>query len=1065
MPMAPSPVAQSGLLRFPMQAVAGPLSFGASRVHVWSRESTTGGGSVQQMFLSGDVQVRIGVYELTAARAVVWLEKLADVGEEEPAWNPDTMTTPPAERAGDSDRAGVYRVFIYFDRVASPSAHVSVSVQADRLPVRAVIDVRGPLGLTYDMLIQGQPSDPLMTEAEAALEASLAGTSGPAPSLRASAGRLGAAPSEGRSFLPMTAERLAARSQEEPGAATEADGAFSGPIFAAAGVLSVAASDLTLVTAAEENSLLVSGGLAIQYSDARSGRSLQLTAQRGVVFTEPVDLPNLARLRTQDVRGIYLEGDVIASDGQYTLRGPRVYYDLRANRAIVLDAVFWTYDQQRRLPLYVRADSIRQQSRSEFVAKRARLASSAFFEPDFSIGATSVTITRRQVPAEPEGLIPTVRSWFASPQTRVEGEAAGPAFSSQVEAGRVGRPRFELESDLSPRGEDEASVSQNRIAAENITLNAEGVPFFYWPSYEGTIDEPLLRDLRAENRSSSGFAIQSRWNAYRMLGLRGTPFTRADAMIDAYFSRGPGFGTILEWAGPDTRGNALMYGLFNDRGTDVLRSGARSDNDGRNRGLITVEHVVRLDEKWTFFGEFAYQSDANFVQAFYPQLAESGREFTSQAFVRRLDDNTAFFAGLKGTPNNFVTNEYLLQSQGYSVTKAPEIGYVRQADPLLSSVFGDLLTWSQEYRYSRAAMKFDTVTPAERGFPTDEASLRSFGLLSNQTFYDQLTAAGFLPQDVHRFDTRQEIDAKIELGPVNFVPFGVARLTAYDHGFETFSPDDTSRYRFWGSTGGTVSTQFQRVDNDAESRLFDINRIRHIVEPSATVYTSATNRRAGTLPVYDENIENLSTGTAGRVGVNQIWQTQRGRPGRTTSVDLFSLDLNYVNASNSTERRSPVGRFLDFRPELSSFGEYLTADGAWRATDATTLTGGTVYDLDIKEQARTSAGVVVQQAPDVTLSLDYRYLNQLDLTSLGGGIAYRFANQYVVSFGSSYDLTRSELQSFGAEVRRDFQSIKLGFNISRSLITDETRFGFSLTPRLNEQRGRIPILGEQEPVR
>jgi hypothetical protein len=102
----------------------------------------------------------------------------------------------------------------------------------------------------------------------------------------------------------------------------------------------------------------------------------------------------MERMETELAGGPLIEGDVVASDGRYTLRGPRIYYDLQANRALVIDAVFWTYDEQRRLPLYVRADSIRQRSAGEFFAENARLSTTAFFEPDFTIGASTVTISR-----------------------------------------------------------------------------------------------------------------------------------------------------------------------------------------------------------------------------------------------------------------------------------------------------------------------------------------------------------------------------------------------------------------------------------------------------------------------------------------------------------------------------------------------------------------------------------------------------------------------------------------------------------------------------------------------
>ncbi|MGH7244142.1 MAG: hypothetical protein ACREJD_12070 [Phycisphaerales bacterium] len=1070
-----------GGLRFPMRTVRGPVSFGAARVTTWSRESPATGTTVQQMLLAGDVKVTLGVYRFSAARAVVFIEKISDATDEQEAEDVPIPFAP-------DQSAGVYQIYVYFDRVSSPMAEISVSVQANRLPVRAVIEPEDGIDLRYDLLIQGESNDPLVAEAERALAnilrqqegAETVATTTPDFDSRK---RLSApVPSESRSYLPPTANQLASKAAEDMDATTLQNVAFTGPIFAKDGIFTIAPGDVTLISGTEENSLLISNGLVVQYADTRSGRTLQLTAQRGVVFTDPTEIKDMGRLRASDVRGFYLEGDVIASDGQYTLRGPKMFYDVRRNKAIVLDGVFWTYDQQRKLPLYVRADTIRQKSSNEFEAKRARLASSAFFNPDFSIGTTTVTLTRRQVVSKPDGILPTVQSWTSGGQgsgsapsgATAPGQTTGArGLATVADAGGVGTvptTGYEMETDLITASALMPSmVTENYIDAKNITLNAEGFPFFYWPYYEGTIDEPLLRDLQAENRTGSGFAIKSRWNAYRLIGLKGTPFTRADVMLDAYFSRGPGLGTNLAWAGPDANGSALMYGLFNDHGTDVLPTGERHKYDGENRGIVLMDHALALNDKWTLLGEGAYQSDANFVESFYPEMAQTRREFTTELYLRRLEDNTEFTTNLKGSTNSFITNEYLLQSQGYYVSKAPELQYLRQADPLLSGWFGDVLTWTQEYRAGMMGMKFDDVTPSYRGFSNPALSQQIFGIDPNQTLAQSLQAQGNISQQVFRFDTRQQVDAKIEMGPVNFVPYGVVRLTGYDHNFQQFSNNagstDDDRYRLWGATGGTLSTQIQRVDNSADSRLFDIHRVRHIIEPSMTLFTAATNRDSSTLPTYDENVEAIAKGSSFRAGVNQIWQTQRGSPGHYYSVDVFTLDANYVDSTSSTDTRSPVGRFFDFRPELSSFGKYGNLDSAWRVTDATTLTGGTVYDFNLNQQARTSAGIIVQQTPDVTANVDFRYLNALDLTTLGGGLAYRLANQYVVTLTASYDLTNNQLQGIGAEVKRDFQSMRLGFNIAHSEISGQTSFGFTLTPRVGDARGRTPILGEQAQVR
>ncbi len=41
-----------------------------------------------------------------------------------------------------------------------------------------------------------------------------------------------------------------------------------------------------------------------------------------------------------------------------------------------------------------------------------------------------------------------------------------------------------------------------------------------------------------------------------------------------------------------------------------------------------------------------------------------------------------------------------------------------------------------------------------------------------------------------------------------------------------------------------------------------MHRIRHIIEPSVTLFTAGTNRDSSTLPTYDENVEAIAKGTS-----------------------------------------------------------------------------------------------------------------------------------------------------------------------------------------------------------
>ncbi|CAN0593595.1 unnamed protein product, partial [Laminaria digitata] len=188
---------------------------------------------------------------------------------------------------------------------------------------------------------------------------------------------------------------------------------------------------------------------------------------------------------------------------------------------------------------------------------------------------------------------------------------------------------------------------------------------------------------------------------------------------------------------------------------------------------------------------------------------------------------------------------------------------------------------------------FSEVDAREYGFTTNSLADAAFGTTATQSLGDKFRAAGLDESPVTRVDTRHELNVRFDLGPIRVNPFVVGRLTAYDNDFATFSPAQTDEVRYWGSGGITLSTTISKVDDGIESRLLDLHRIRHIIEPSITVWGSDSNFERGDLPIYDDDVEGLIEGTSVRAVLDQTWQTKRGGVGRWRDVDLVKLRTEY----------------------------------------------------------------------------------------------------------------------------------------------------------------------------
>lgn len=939
-------------VRFPLEATPGVIDLRGVRAWAWKEEG--GGSGTRRLLLEKDVRLTLGTFEFHASKASVWLEEL------EP---------------------GVYQVYAVMDRVSTPRADPSVAVSAERLAVQGVVRTGGSPTLRADLVQEGRPSDPFLGAAERELAVHLRRLLG-IPTLEAGEPiARGADASVSEDELEEMLARLPAMDRERA-------------IFDSTGTISFASGDVVAVSGEEETTLLLTGGVTVLYQGRtatdRLPRTMQMKAERAVVFLPPdaLDVQSISGLDASSVRGIYLEGEVMATDGQYTVRGPSVFYDLQNDRALVLDAVFWAYDRAKSMPLYVRAKAVRQESADEFKAEKVTIANTGFAKPNFTLGARKITLTRRH----------------------------------------------------DARGEADYTLD-----ARGVTARGMGVPFFYFPWYRG---DPVNRPLRNLTFDSSGGgpAIKTTWDGLAMLGIEGPSGLDVDLLADFHFERGPGVGVELRWDRPGSEGNLLTYWLVNDQGEDRLRTGRELGHDNEVRGLTMGEYRQRLDANWKFWLDAAYASDETFVDAMFDPLQSTRRPLSTGLYVARADDNSHLAIEARGNLNDFLVNDYQLQTRGYMTEKLPEVLYTRQADDILGGVSPGTLTWFSEYRAGRMEMSFNEPTAREMGYVNDNLAQRAFGINADESIGDRLRAAGFTEDAVTRLDTRHELVLKLNMGALQVTPSVVGRVTHWDDDFEEFSPDEDDSTRFWGGAGVRVGTTIQRVRDGVESRALDLHRLRHIIEPSVTVWRGTGTIDRADLPIYDQDVESLLDGTIYRIAIDQTWQTQRGGAGRWRSVDVFTLNAEFVTSSG-TDGEAAIGRYFDFRPELTLPGDWAGAEATWRLSDALAATGSVIYDTDAGRSERSSVGLLVDHSPLMSTSFEYRTIDPIDAKYLDVVSRYLLGDKYAVYGLVSYDIDQSGFRTVGAEVRREFQSVVVGVSVSYDDIEGRTSFGFVVSPK------------------
>lgn len=732
--------------------------------------------------------------------------------------------------------------------------------------------------------------------------------------------------------------------------------------------------------------IMLIGDVNVIYNDYEGRQDMSLRAQRAVIFLTE-DWRDAARQEEVDasvVRGIYLEDNVIATDGAYTVRAPRVYYDLALNKAILLDAVMYTWEVEEQVPLYLRADVMRQTSATSFNADRALLTTSEFGEPHFAIGSRRVTIEQHQTSG--------------------------------------------------------GAIRQKFTGVHN-TFEFGGLPLFYWPYIAGDDREIPLREVGVGYSEDDGPQITTTWDLFALVGYEAPDGVDLEGNLDYLGDHGVGLGTEFEYDVNKMFGQFNAYILPYDTGEDEIDGRNTVKQDGDTRGYALWQHRQILEDNWELSLEGAYVSDVTFLEEFFPDQAYEAKPYETSLYVKKQEDDWALTLLNSYDLIDFTPQLTTLQTPGYTVEKLPELGFFTTG----VSFWDDRLTWTSDTRLSRMRMHFGNDSPSDRGF-TNNQSMQLFGIPAAMPFDTAFESAGFPGDWVGRFDTRQEIAAPLNVGIFNVTPYAVGRVTAYDDDFVDFAGQDDP-VRLWGMIGTRVHTQFNRVYDGVENRVLNINGLRHIIEPSINIFYADTTIDEDELPVFDYDVEHLAQGGGVTLGLKNTLQTRRGGPGRERTVDWITLTTNYTFRDKETDPDFEIARFFDYRPEYSVGGDHFYAELLWMVSDVLAVTGELTYGAeDFDQVVQWRVGMSMQHTPRLSTYINYQEIHVLMSQLLTYGISYQLTTKYRVGVQQTYDFHRDDTSNFDVIIERKLPRWTLRLIASIDEIEEDQSIGVVLIP-------------------
>jgi hypothetical protein len=389
-----------------------------------------------------------------------------------------------------------------------------------------------------------------------------------------------------------------------------------------------------------------------QKQDEKGG-VLELMADNAVIYYSGDE--NQSSASGMQVKGVYLYGDVVITDGPRTIRAQEGYYDFRKDKGLVINAEMRTYDDDRGMPVYVRAEKIRQVSENKFTADNATITSSEFHKPQICSTMDEITV-------------------------------------------------IDKTPDKNKNGDEGNNIYQ--VDMRDVRMKYYGHTFFRWPRIKTNLQQSDLPIKTASIGSDSdwGTTLETEWYLSRILGLKEPEGVDTTLNLDYFSKRGAGAGAKIEYEREKYFGEMVGY-IIHDSGEDELgRSSDRKDLEPprKLRGHFRSQHRQYLPEGWQLTTELSYSSDEHFYESFYRKEDLTNKERETVVHLKKIKDNHGLSILGKARLNDF----------DQTTEEAPTVEYHLTGE----SFWDDRLTFYSDSTISRFRERYKSRSGEPAGF-------------------------------------------------------------------------------------------------------------------------------------------------------------------------------------------------------------------------------------------------------------------------------------------------------------------------------------------------------------
>ena len=758
---------------------------------------------------------------------------------------------------------------------------------------------------------------------------------------------------------------------------------------------------------------MVVEGLDQKVADQDIG-TLDLSADKIVVWTDALSSTNFSGSAEQSSKlplQVYLEGNIVIRQGNNVLRASQAFYDVRENRALLVNAELKTKIDGFAAKVRVRASQLRQLTLKTYQANNASITTSEFAKPGYELRASEIFIEPRNV------------GW--------NGE--NPAKFNPA------------------TGEYEPDETLWATAVDTTFL-VEDVPLFYLPQLSAPAEDPNipLRNVNVQYDSIFGFQIDTVWDAFKLFGLDKPEGQRWDLQLDYLSFRGPRVGIDGTYRGRDRFGYAGEY-----RGTawSTLIYDTGNDNLGRDRlslepkqelrGGISVRDRWELPYDMTLDSEFAFLSDRNYLEQYREQDYDVGKDYESVLYLKQQQQNWAWSAMVRPQLYNYYNNTQWLPRGDLTLLGEP--------------LFDTPITFSS-HSYAGYAVERIADAPTD---PNDYFSVlpyeanASSGVFSTKNELDapfQLGPVNFVPYVQGEADYWTQTDNGESLGRL----YGVLGLRSSVEFWRAWPEVSSDLFALnglahkmtfdldWSNAQSTADLsevpQFNEIDDNSQEQ-FRRRLLRNTFNGTVPnqfqprFFGVRSGVASGVSAPFNELVDDMQ---AVRLGFRNRLQTKSGPLNAPRIRDWMTLDLETTFFPNSN--RDNFGQ---------SFGLYGMRYN-WYISDRTNITAGALTDSFDNPERLFNVGIMSQRSTRGTVYLGFRKIEGgplLDSQIATASYSYVMSQKWISTLSAAYDLAEGESRGQSMTLTRVGADFLMHFGLSADPMKNNYSVGFSVEPR------------------